>query len=85
MFCEIDSSLNAVCLWQKLLIDFIDFILTHTLRSLDLCFNRVYQKGSSSTSSIVLCKDRDPLGLLYPHQMVLAYCVLRFAADFIGV
>lgn len=85
VFCEFDSPLNAMCLWQKLLVDFIDFILIPTLRSPDLSFNRVYQKGSLRTSSIVLCRDWDPLGLFVSTPNVLACCVLRFSADFIGV
>lgn len=60
VFCEFDSPLNALSFWQKLL---MDFILIHTLESPDLCFNRVYRRRSLWISSIVLCRDWDPLGL----------------------
>lgn len=82
VFYEFDSPLNALSFWQKLL---MDFILIHTLKSPDLCFNRVYQRRSLWISSIVLCRDWDLWACLYLHQMVLACCVLRFSADFIGL
>lgn len=60
VFCEFDRPINALSFWQKLL---MDFILIHTLKSPDLCFNRVYQRRSLWISSVVLCRDWDPLGV----------------------